>query len=165
MKRHASTLALALLIAAGAVASPRGATNAAACSTSELVVWVVSDAGDATAGSIYLTLGFTNQSGHRCTLTGYAGVSALDLHGKALGRPASREHSRIRAVQLPNGATARARLRIANAQNFPASTCRPRAAAGLRVYPPGQTTSKAEPIPFSACSRTGPVFLSVQALA
>lgn len=164
MRPRAFALAFALLIAAGAVAAPRGATNAAPCSTSELVVWL-SGPGDATAGSIYLTLGFTNQSGHKCTLTGYPGVSAVDLHGKALGGPASRERSSIRAVRLPNGATARARLRIANAQNFPASTCQPHAAAGLRVYPPGQTTSKAVPIPFVACSRSGPTFLSVQALA
>jgi hypothetical protein len=55
-------------------------------------------------------------------------------------------------------------LRIVDALNFPPSACRPRSAAGLRVYPPGQTTSKVVPIPFTACARSGPVFLSVQAL-
>jgi hypothetical protein len=37
-------------------------------------------------------------------------------------------------------------------------------AGGLRVYPPGQTASKLVPFPFRACSRSGPGYLSVEAV-
>jgi len=164
MKCNGFFLSLALLAAIGAVASPRGTASGAPCRSSGLVVWTAGP-GDGAAGSVYLTLGLTNQSGHACTLTGFPGVSAVDLQGKAMGRPASRDRSTIRTVRLDSGATAHVRLRIVNALNFPPSTCRPRAAAGLRVYPPGETTSKVVPIPFEACSRSGPVFLSVRAVA
>jgi hypothetical protein len=34
-------------------------------------------------------------------------------------------------------------------------------AAGLRIYPPGQTQSKRVPFPFAACSKTGPQYLKI----
>jgi hypothetical protein len=37
-------------------------------------------------------------------------------------------------------------------------------AAGLRVYPPGQTASELVPYPFEACARSGPVYLHVEAV-
>ena len=121
--------------------------------------------GDAGAGSVFYTLEFTNQSGHACVLTGYPGVSAVDLRGHRLGSAAFRNPSAAHAVSLTNGATASAQLRIAQAANFPASACNLAAAAGLRIYPPNQTASKVVPIPFNACSRTGPVYLSVKAVS
>ncbi len=36
--------------------------------------------------------------------------------------------------------------------------------AGFRVYTPGVTAAKYVPFPFWACSRSGPVYLSVQAV-
>ena len=42
-------------------------------------------------------------------------------------------------VTLDPGKSAHAPLRIARAENYPADTCRPVTADGLRVYPPGST--------------------------
>jgi hypothetical protein len=137
---------------------------AASCKTSGLVVWL-DTRGNAAAGSVYYTLKFTNQSGRTCSLIGYPGVSAVDLRGHRLGSAGSRTPSGVHLVSLPNGATASALLRIAQAANFPESACHRVAAAGLRIYPPNQTASKVIPIPFDACSRTGPIYLSVKALA
>jgi hypothetical protein len=136
----------------------------ATCKTSELVVWI-DTRGDAAAGSVYYALQFTNQSGHSCGLTGYPGVSAVDLAGHGLGSAASRSPSVAKPVTLANGATATAQLRIARAANYPPSACRPAAAAALRIYPPNQTASKLVPIPFNACSLKGPIYLSVKAVS
>ena len=152
-------------VRARAAAQARTATTSAArCASSGLVAWVNTQ-GDGTAGSIYYKLEFTNLSGHSCTLTGYPGVSAIDLNGHQLGSPAARNPSHVGAVSLANRASATAVLRIAEAGNFPNSTCHRVSAAGLRVYPPNQTAAKLIPFPFDACSRTGPVYLSVEAVA
>jgi len=63
-----------------------------------------------------------------------------------------------RPVRLGNGATATAQLDIADA----GALCQPVTAAGLRVYPPNQTTSKVVPIPFGACPHAGPVWMRVE---
>jgi hypothetical protein len=159
---------LVLLTALVTVASTAAGTTAGAvtapCTTAGLVVWL-DTAGNSGAGSTFLTLKFTNQSGHACVLTGYPGVSALDLRGRILGSAASRNPSTTRAVRLADGATASAALRIVQAANFPPASCHRRAAAGLRVYPPNQTASKAVPLPFQACALQGPVYLSVKAVS
>jgi hypothetical protein len=168
----ATAVALALAVAAPAfgagariVTAARAATSSAArCATSGLVVWLDTQ-GDGTAGSIYYKLEFTNLSGHACTLAGYPGVSAVDLGGRQLGSAGSRNTSHVRTVRLANGATATAVLRITEAGNFPNSACHRVGAAGVRVYPPNETASKVVPFPFDACSRTGPVYLSVEAVA
>jgi hypothetical protein len=40
--------------------------------------------------------------------------------------------------------------------------CRAVTAAGLLVYPPGQTTSKIVPIPLTACTTSGLVYMTVR---
>jgi hypothetical protein len=97
-------------------------------------------------------------------LDGFPGVSAVDLAGRQLGSAASRSGTRPGAVDIVPGGTASAVLRIAQAANFPRAACRPTTAAGLRVYPPDATASKVVPFPFSACSRPGPTYLSVEAV-
>ena len=149
--------ALALLIAPASAAPPR-------CATSGLVVWLDTQ-GNGAAGSVYYELMLTNLSGHACTLAGYPGVSAVDLTGRRLGSPASRNAAHTsRTVTLANGASAKAVLRIVDVANYPASRCRPVTAAGLRVYPPNQAAAKVVPFPFRACSRSGPVYLTVEAV-
>jgi hypothetical protein len=129
------------------------------------VVWLDTE-GNGAAGSVYYTLELTNLSRHACTLRGYPGVSAVSLGGGRLGSAASRDAATpSRRVVLKPGATATATLRIVQAGNFPARTCRMTTAAGLRVYPPNQRASKVVPFPFDACSRRGPIFLSVRAVA
>jgi hypothetical protein len=152
--------ALAPLAASGAVTTAGTPT----CATSGLVIWLDTH-GSGTAGSTYYKLGLTNLSGRACTLFGYPGVSAVNLGRRQLGSAASRDNAHERrTVTLARGATATAVLRIADAQNFPSSVCRQTMAAGLRVYPPNQKTAKVVPFPFLACSRAGPVFMSVRAL-
>ncbi len=132
------------------------------CTTPKLVVWLDTRGGGA-AGSIYYHLQFTNLSSRACTLFGYPGVSAINLSGHQLGRAASRNATHVpRTVTLAAGSTATAILQIGDASNFPASICRQTTAAGLRVFPPNQTTSKTVPFPFRACSRTGPIYLTVE---
>jgi hypothetical protein len=128
------------------------------------VIWIDTQGGGA-AGSVFYQLRFTNLSGRVCTLRGYPGVSAVDLRGHQLGRAATREPAPRRLIRIGQGATATATLRIVEAGNFPRSRCRPRSAAGLRVYPPNETAAKVVPFPFAACSRSGPAYLSIKPLA
>jgi hypothetical protein len=166
----AAAVALAVLApalgAAARLAAPArtGTASAANCPTAGLVVWINTQ-GNGTAGSIYYKLEFTNLSGHVCRLSGYPGVSAVDLGGRRLGSAGSRNTSPAHTVSVANGGTASAVLRITEAGNFPNSSCHRVSAAGLRVYPPNQTASKLVPFPFDACSRIGPVYLSVEAVA
>jgi hypothetical protein len=165
MRRQPSLIGLAAVVAATllAAASARTATPAS-CTTPGLVVWI-QPTGNAAAGTTYLKLEFTNQSGHTCILRGYPGVSAVDLHGRPLGSPAARNPSRAPAtIRLADGATAGALLGIAFAGNYPPGACRRDRAAGVRVYPPNTTAAKIAPIPFDACSRPGPVYLHVNPL-
>jgi hypothetical protein len=146
---------------AGAHSAAPGA--AASCATPRLVVWIAPNEGGGAAGSFFYTLNFTNLSGHPCTLAGYPGVSAVDLGNRRLGSAAGRNpQQRFRVLTLQSGDTARAILQISQAANFPSGACHVVTAAGLRVYPPGALKSKIVPLPFSACSRRGPVYLHVE---
>jgi hypothetical protein len=157
--RRARAGALALIAAAAAAAALVAATSSAAiaagspsCQTRGLVVWLNTN-GNGTAGSVFYTLNYTNQSGHRCTLRGYPGVSAINLRGRRIGKPASRDSTtRVRTIPLPNNATATSVLRIVD--NGVIANCGRANAAGLRIFPPNQGASKTVPFPFGACSRT-----------
>jgi hypothetical protein len=162
----AGAATLAAIAVLGALCSPASVAkvNASKCSTSRLVIWM-STTGNGTAGSTFYKLYFTNLSRRACSLKGYPGVSAVDLSGGRLGRAASRETFQTSAaVTLTRGATATAVLRIVDAANFTASACHEVTAAGLRVYPPGETRSKVVPFPFKTCSLAGPGDLSVRAV-
>ena len=154
--------------AGGAALLPLAATPAAgagtpACATSGLVVWLDTQPGGAAAGSTYVTLDFTNFSGHACSLSGYPGVSAVSLAGRQLGRAATRDRTTPpRTVVLPAGQSAQTTLQITQALNYPRAKCLPVMAAGVRVFPPNQTAARLVPYPFTACSRLGPVILSVR---
>jgi Protein of unknown function (DUF4232) len=159
---RALVAALAVVFSLAASGAVTHASAAGTCSAATLVVWLDTQ-GDHAAGSTYFQLRFTNL-GPACTLRGFPGVSAVDLAGRQLGRPASRDRSvSSRAVTLTPGASAKAVLRLTNVHNFPQSACRPASAAGLRVYPPNETRSKLVPFPFGACAGS-PVFLFVRAL-
>jgi hypothetical protein len=164
----AALVSVAALAATASATAPAGAAVSAStpkCTTSGLVVWLDTQA-SGTAGSTYYKLKFTNLSGHACTLRGYPGVSAVDLGRHKLGSAASQNnHLTPHLVSLAGGATATALLRIGDTGHFAPSTCGRVTAAGLRVYPPNQTTSEIVRFPFGACSRTGPGYLSVEAVA
>jgi uncharacterized protein DUF4232 len=160
--RWPAAMAVAVALAAVACGAGSGASATGSCSAGQLVVWLDTQ-GDHAAGSAYYGLRFTNL-GATCTLRGFPGVSAVGLTGQQLGKPASRERAvGARLVTLNRGSTANAVLRITNVHNFSRSACRPVSAAGLRVYPPNQRSSKLVPFPFDACAGR-PVFLSVRAV-
>jgi hypothetical protein len=134
---------------------------ARACATSQLVVWL--EQSGAAAGTSYYDLHFTNL-GTTCTLLGFPGVSAVSLAGNQIGVPARRNGTSATAtlLTLAPGATVTSLVGIADAGNFPATTCHPTTAAGIRVYPPNQTTSKIVPYPFPACTGTKDGILTAQ---
>jgi hypothetical protein len=153
---------LGLVSGLGAAAS---SASLPSCATSTTVIWLYIPVGSAAAGSSYFDLRFTNLSGHACALGGHPGVSAVNLSGQQLGSAASFVGAAgLASVDLANGATATSTLRITDVANFPASSCPQTAAAGLRVYPPNQKTSKVVPFPFSACGKVGETFLQVSPL-
>lgn len=163
--------AAALAATAGAAAPvPAAAASPRACATSGLVIWINTQGSD-TAGSVYYTLNFTNLSGHACTLRGYPGVSAVSLSGRQIGSPAIWGGATPATITIANRATAHATLQVADPANYatrcflpgpapsPGHPGRLPTAAGLRVYPPGQFTSKVIPFPLSACANSGPAWL------
>jgi hypothetical protein len=163
----AAAVPAAALVVPGAARAPAvaGAAKAAvatapACATSGLDVWLDTQ-GSGAAGTIYYNLEFTNLSGSTCTLYGYPGVSGTTLGGTQLGSPAARVGATPATVTLANGGTATALVGIVQPGIIPASQCQPATAAGLRVYPPGQTASRRVPFPFGACSKAGPAYLKI----
>jgi len=151
----------ATLVGAGGAASAtsRAAPAAritappAACPTSGLVVWLSTPPGSGTAGNFYYNLQFTNLSGQSCSLRGYPGVSAVDLSGRQLGKTAAPSAGQpARRVTLLSGGTATATLQVTDTSVFPSASCGQTTAAGLQVYPPGQTASKVIPFPLRVCS-------------
>jgi Protein of unknown function (DUF4232) len=155
----ATALAPAAALASSAPHAGAVQATTPSCATSGLDVWLNTQ-GNGTAGTTYYNLEFTNLSGSTCTLFGYPGVSAVTLTGTQLGSAASRGGTR-HTVTLANGATAHAVLGIVDAFNFPPSQCGPVTAAGLKVYPPNQTRSRVAPYPFTACSKSGPIYLTI----
>jgi hypothetical protein len=161
----AVTCAAALVpgVALASPGAPAGTARAAtpACPTSGLDVWLNTQ-GDGASGTIYYDLEFTNLSGSSCALFGYPGVSAVTLTGAQVGNAARRDNSFTpHLVTLANGATATAMVGITQTGFFTKAQCKRVTAAGLRVYPPGQTASKIVPFPFGACAKTGTNYLSV----
>jgi hypothetical protein len=162
---RAAAFALACTAIVAVVAAPSAATaGTPACSSSSLVIWLDTQ-GDGAAGSSFYSLQFTNLSSGACQLSGYPGVSAVDLGGRQVGHAAARDSVHPASnVTLPAGGSAHTVLRIVDAGNFPRSKCGPVTAAGLRVYAPGQTASKLIPYPFAACARNTATVLSVEVL-
>jgi hypothetical protein len=133
------------------------------CKTAGLVMWLNPE-GSGTAGSFYYKLEFVNLSGRTCTLAGYPGVSAVSLSGHQIGASAKQEVTgRPRTVTLPSGGEATALVRVVDVGVLP-SSCRPTAAAGFRVHPPGESASKVVPYPFRTCANARERAISVRAL-
>ncbi len=164
----ASVAAAALALPTAALASSAGTSTAAnttavhRCYQSELRAWL-GIPGGAAAGSTYYELELSNVSSQSCTLYGYPGVSAL-TSGHQDGSAADRTASHPKTlVFLAPGATSHAILQITDVYNFPPSTCQPVTAGALRVYAPGDYASLIVPFSFTACGKSGPVYLHVSA--
>ena len=168
----------AMLLPAAALATPRSAAAsgrpdgaaavsaaagpaAAKCATADLTIWMGTP-GDGAAGSSYYELQFSNTSSHACTIFGFPGVSALDIHGHQLGNAAARYHNdAAQLVTLGRGETAHVLLRVVNTGALP--NCHPAAAVTLRIFPPDDSGSVSVPFSFSACKRHGQAYLFVRA--
>ena len=147
--------ALSLAGVPAGAATPASGAATPTCQTRGLVIWINTQP-NGTAGTIFYTLNFPTLSGHPCVLRGFPGVSAVNLRGRTFGRAASRDSGQpVRNVTLTNHQTGHAVLGIVDVGALPASSCPPTTAAGLRVFPPNQTTAKLIPFPFQACGRNG----------
>jgi hypothetical protein len=71
------------------------------------------------------------------------------VRSRVLGAPATLAAVHGPTQLLGNHATVSSLLKIAVPGVFP--SCHPRLAAGLRIYPPNQRTSKVVPLPVETC--------------
>ena len=112
----------------------------AQCATTSLRATVNTTQGSGAAGTSYVPIDFTNVSGHRCDMFGFPGVSFVTgPGGSQIGDAASRQTAfGARTVTLASGGTAHAWVGIADAGNFPATSCAPVTAHWLKIYPPDQ---------------------------
>jgi len=121
-----------------APATPSGPPS---CRTRDLDIGITD--GEGAAGSTYSRIVLTNTSDHTCRTGGFGGVSLVGGgNGSQIGAPADRSKSgQVKRLLLKPTAKAEATLQVANAENYPASKCRPAPAEGFRVYPPNETRS------------------------
>jgi hypothetical protein len=145
--------------------APSGGTGLEACRTGSLLIRVDDTQANGGAGSSYYPLDFTNTSAATCEMYGYPGVSfvtAATAASQQIGVAANRSPAFAKVtVILAPGATAHAWLRVAVAQNYPATTCQPVTAHWLRVYPPGQTVAGYVGRTFSACWASSAPLLTI----
>jgi hypothetical protein len=120
---------------------------APACTEGQTQVWA-GVPGDGTAGAVFYQLEFSNTSQATCTLFGFPGVSAVKPNGHQVGVPATRTGFHGLVTLLP-GDTAHAVLQVTDAG---AVCAHPVKAAGLRVYPPGQSVAQPVPLAISVCA-------------
>ncbi len=158
----ASSSASATASAAQAASSPAvaptsrssTASRLAACATANLSVGLQTNVGGGAAGSQYVPISFTNTSGTACAMYGFPGVSFVTgPNGSQIGAPASRQTSFPSVtVTVAAHATAHAWLQVAEAGNYPVSTCQPVTVHWLKVYPPANTAASYLGHTFTACS-------------
>jgi hypothetical protein len=131
------------------------------CTTSDLQVKIGGSEG--AAGSVYVTIDFTNSGSATCTLFGYPGVSLTGGSPPAqIGAAADRDHTKTATqVTLAAGATASAVVQVVQAGNYSASSCDPQPASAMLVYPPDQTASVSLPYTATGCASTSVVILRV----
>jgi hypothetical protein len=130
------------------------------CTTSALKVSL--GPANGAAGTVFYPIRFLNTGKLGCTLRGYPGVSAVTGSGKPIGSPASPISSSYGTVTLLPGKTQSAVVGIVETGDFSPSQCAPVTAAGLKVFPPGQSKAVTIKKPFSTCSSTTVISLTVR---
>jgi Protein of unknown function (DUF4232) len=124
------------------------------CTAAGLQVKVVP--GSNAAGHIGLVIVFTNTSAWTCTMDGHPGVSFVTgPSGTQVGEAAQRAGTAPSPVTLAPNGTAHANLLLVNVANYPPNTCKPKPAAGVRVYPPDNTTAVFASSPQQICTVKG----------
>jgi hypothetical protein len=137
--------------------------SAASCLTSNLHITIGN--GGAGAGTDFTILDFMNSGTSACTLFGFPGVSLINSSGAQIGAAATRNPSKpATAITLAPGAKANATLGVANAENYPASACKPTAATQLKVFPPNQTQAIELPFTATGCAVSSTHQLGVTAV-
>jgi len=109
-----------------------------------------------TAGSVYVSIVFKNLDNVPCTLYGFPGVAlAAGTPVTDIGQPSAESSASTRElVTLQPGGHAFATLQIADAGNFPAARCKPKASTWLEVIPPNQQIALNIPYKTTACQGT-----------
>jgi hypothetical protein len=137
--------------------SPTTPQAVTACATSQLSLSLGQSQG--AAGTTYTPIVLTNQGSVSCRLTGYPGVSFLDASGAQVGPSAARTSGHVRTVTLSAHGSASAMLQQSEPGNYPRSSCKPKQAKALEVYPPDQTAALTATDHVEVCStstgRTG----------
>jgi hypothetical protein len=106
---------------------------------------------------VYASLRFTNKGSRPCVIRGFPGVSYVAGGlGAQVGPAAERTGTEGAAVTLAPGAVASAPLGMVQVRNYDESVCRPTPTRGLRVYPPGDTSSVFVPFGGTGCAGTPP---------
>lgn len=148
--------------ASAAPAAPASSTPQ--CTAADLDVWLNLGPVGAAAGlenSVQL-LEFTNASNRACHLSGYPGLSALDAHGKQIGKAAGRDTEfKATTVTIAAGGTAHAEVDWVASGLSPAIKCKPTTATFIRVVPPGAKHSDFGFAPLPSCSAKGVTYLHV----
>lgn len=158
----ASSAAPASTPASAPTSKSSTATGLAACATANLSVSLVSNMGGGAAGSTYVPIQFTNTAGTACAMYGFPGVSFVTGQGGSqIGAPAQRSPSAKVTVTLAAHATAHAWLQIAEAGNYPASSCHVTNANWLKIYPPGNTGAAYVSHSFQTCSSAKVVTMTI----
>lgn len=129
------------------------------CTTDELRVSISTDQG--AAGSVYYTLGFTNQGKETCSLSGFPEVSLVDGDGNPVGAPATHASEMPGSpATLAPGQSTQAALRVIQPDLY-GDQCHKTSAAGLQVSAPGSQQHLTISSPLSGCSNTDVTNLSV----
>ena len=146
-------------------ASSGAGSALAMCQAAALKVAVDGGAAGGAAGSIYYPVNFTNVSGSPCQMFGFPGVSFVTGNsgaGHQIGAAAQENPSYAKQpVRLAAGGVAHAWLQVAEAGNYPSSTCEPVTAHWLQVFAPGNTAALYVSHAFSACSSADAPLLTV----
>jgi hypothetical protein len=150
---------------AGTGSPSSGTAGLAVCQSASLRVTVNASRAGGAAGSTYYPVDFTNTSNSPCGMYGYPGVSFVTADGsvgRQIGAAAQENPGFGRlAVRLAAGGVAHAWLQVAQAGNYPPSTCQPVTAHWLRVFAPGETAASYVNHDFAACSSASAPLLTV----
>lgn len=147
--------------------APVTPTGPAECTTAELKI--TRGQSNGAAGTIYYNIDFTNTSSGSCFVQGYPGVSlvsASDGSGTQIGADAKRVSvTPSHQIVLAPGQTANAALGVAEAGNFPASSCNPVTAHWLKVFPPDQTVAAYVAFTTQTCASTTTATMRISAIS
>jgi hypothetical protein len=136
----------------GAAARPGGP---APCHSGTLAVSL--GASEGAAGTIYVSLRFTDKGSAPCVIQGFPGVSYVGGDkGVQVGPAAEREGTKGAPVTLAPGAVASAPVGMVQVLNYDEAVCRPTPTRGIRVYPPGDTASVFVPLSGTGCAGNPP---------